>query len=393
MLTNTFSTSVVIIGGGIVGCATAYHLAKRGIQTVVLEKSTVAAEASGRNAGGVRAQCRDRRERKLAMMSLDLWHGLADELGMSVEYVRTGNIRLATTDERLARLQEEGEQELADGLFIELWNREQLRRRASYLGDDFVGAKYCPVDGTANPVRSTMAFAWAARQRGAVILTQTEAVEVLVGSGTVSGVIAQQTNGLLTIEAPAVLNAAGPWSAALSQPLHSEIPLRSIRLAIGATPPVPALFQEFLSSHDMGIAVRPLPNGQIYVSGFGDPTPTFSTEVSKQQLADLRAIDQMIPALAGVPIIQAWAGLLDVTPDEVPILGPAPGLEGYWLATGFSGHGFCLGPITGKLMAEWITEGEPSVDLRAFSPARFGDPKGAWEAKAGSSVIAGKLTR
>ena len=384
---------VVIIGGGIMGCATAYYLAKCGVKAVLLEKSTIATEASGRNAGGVRAQCRDRRERTLAMASIDLWQGLEAELGMGVEYGQAGNIRLASSEERLAQLVEEGEEELADGLQVELWDRDTLRQRAPYLGSGFVGAKYCALDGMANPTRATAAFAWAAQQHGATVLTNTEVAEIVVEAGQISAVRARQQYGDLLIDTSQVLHAAGPWTAALSRDLGITIPLRPIRLAIGATAPVADPFPSFLSSHDLGIAARPTPNGQIYVSGFGDPEPTFSKDVSANALADLRAIDEMVPAYRGISFVHAWAGLLNVTPDEAPVLGAVDGLDGYLLATGFSGHGFCLGPIMGKLMAEWIVEGKPSIALEDFRLSRFTEAQLAWEETAGSSVIAGQLAR
>ncbi len=169
---------VVVVGGGIVGCAAAYYLAGRGKKVVLLEKSVIGGEASGRNGGGVRAQCRDRRERPLAIASIKLWVGLEKELGFDVEYNQGGNIRMATSEERMAMLRREGEEELADGLTIEMWDRDELRRRAPYLSDVFIGAKYCPIDGTANPLLAPRAFGRAAKRAGVALLTQTEAVAV-----------------------------------------------------------------------------------------------------------------------------------------------------------------------------------------------------------------------
>src|SRR3974377_404397 len=130
---------VVIVGGGIVGCAAAYYLVRRGKQLVLLEKSVIGGEASGRNGGGVRQQCRDRRERPLAMASVKLWVGLQAELGFDMEYVQGGNIRMATNEERMAALRREAEEEIGDGLLIEMWDRDELRRRAPFLSHVFIG--------------------------------------------------------------------------------------------------------------------------------------------------------------------------------------------------------------------------------------------------------------
>lgn len=387
------SSPVVIIGGGIMGCAAAYYLAKMGIQATLLEKATVAWAASGRSAGGVRAQCRDPRERAIAMASVRLWEGLEAELGIPVDYRQDGNLRLASNPDRLMQLHEEAGEELADGLQVEMWDVETLRHNAPYLAPSFVGAKYCPTDGIADPTRTTTAFAWAAQQRGATIITNTEVQEITTQDGQITGVLAQQPYGTLEIETPLVLHAGGVWSGALAAQLDLQVPLRPIRLAIGATAPVPPLFRTFLSAHDLGIAARPIASGQILVSGFGDPNSTFDAAVTPEAFADLHVVDQMVPELANVPIVHAWSGLLNVTPDEAPIIGSVAGLQGYLLATGFSGHGFCLGPIMGKLLAEWLVEGEPSMSLETFRLDRFTPAQLAWEDTGASSVIAGMLDR
>jgi len=393
MPSNDTTAPIVIIGGGIMGCATAYNLARRGVTALVLDKSAVAAEGSGLNAGGVRAQCRDRRERPLALASVALWPQLADLLDADVEYARSGNIRLASTEERLARLQAEGEEEQADGLAVELWDRDTLYRRAPYLGDGFVGAKYCATDGVAHPIRTTRAFAHAALRHGAQIRAHTAVTAIHARDGAITGVTARHRGETWHIETPLVLHAAGPWTPQLAEPLGVDVPVRSIRLPMAATEPITPPFAPFLSSHDRGVAARPTPRGEILVSGFGDPNPTFAKHVTDADVATLRRVEQMVPALRGIPFARTWAGLLDVTSDEVPITGPVDGVTGYWLATGWSGHGFCLGPIMGQLLAEWIIDGAPSLDLNAFHLSRFADPQRAWEMAEGSSVIADRLTR
>lgn len=391
--TTRISAPVAIIGGGIMGCATAYYLAKQGVRAVVLEKRRVAAEGSGLNAGGVRAQCRDRRERPLAMQAVILWQGLARELGTDVGYDASGNLRLASTPERLDQLAAEAQEEQADGLAVAIWDAAALRNQAPYLGDGFVGGKFCPTDGVANPVQATLAYAWAAQALGATIAPESEVTELLVAGGAVQGVVARQPWGTLQVDAPLVLHAGGPWTPTPAARAGVAIPIRAVRLTIGATAAVAPIFQPFLSSHDLGVAARPLANGQVYVSGFGHPAPDLAKPVLPQALAELRAIDRMVPALAGIPFVHAWTGLLDVTPDEIPVLGPVDGLRGYWVAAGFSGHGFCLGPAVGMNLAAWMVAGAPMLDLSAFQPGRFTPAQLAWEEAGPSSVLAGRLER
>lgn len=362
---------VVIIGGGIVGCAAAYYLAQKDVPALVLEKSVVGGEASGRNAGGVRAQCRDRRERLLAMASIKLWEGLQEELGTDMEYVQDGNIRLATNEERMAQLEREAEEELADGLKVDVWDREELRRRAPYLSEQFIGAKYCATDGIANPILSTWAFAWAAQRLGVKLMSHTEVVDIEVQDGQVTSVLARGREGELAVETPLVIHAGGPWVPQLSQTLGIDIPVEPSRTVIAVTQRTPFIFKEFLSSHDVGVYARPARSGHIHVGGVGVRSYTFDQAVPLDTLNHLGRAIQMVPALQGAKLLRAWAGTLAMTPDGLPIVGPVDGIRGYLLATGFSGHGFCLGPIMGKLLSELVVEGESSIPLTDLRLCRF----------------------
>jgi len=362
---------VVIIGGGIVGGATAYYLAQRGVQALILEKSAIGAEASARSAGGVRAQCRDRLERRLAMASVKLWEGLEVELDFDMEYVQGGNIRLAANEERMAQLAAEAEEELADGLVVEVWDRDELRRRAPYLSDMFIGAKYCATDGVANPILSTWAFAVAAERLGVTVLTHTEAIGVEVHEGQITSVLARGRGEELTIETPLLIHAGGAYSLHLGQALGIRIPVKPARNFIAVTQRVRPFFTEFVSSHDMQVYFRPARTGQIHVGGVLVATTASDKIVPTEGLPHLSRVALMVPALGNTNFLRAWAGTLAMTPDRLPIIGPVDGINGYILATGFSGHGFCLGPIVGKLLSELVVDGESSMSLDALNLSRF----------------------
>jgi len=371
---------VAIIGGGIIGCAAAYYLARRGAQVVLLEQSVIGGEASGRNGGGVRAQCRDRRERPLAMASVQLWVGLEKELGFDVEYVQGGNIRLAVNEERMAALRREGEEELEDGLAVEMWDRDELRKRAPCLSDVFVGAKYCPRDGTANPILGSRAFGWAARKLGATLLSRTEAMGLDVQEGRVRSVAARDGDGEILIEAPWVIHAGGPWTPQLCRTLGIPVPIEPARSTLAITQRMPFLFREFLSSHDLGVYARQAREGHVHIGGVGAPSGTFDQSVPVATIERLaHGAIRMLPALRQANFLRTWSGTLEVTPDKVPIIDSAIGIRGYILASGFSGHGFCLGPIAGKLLSELIVDGEPSLSLREFRLSRFAEPAGRSE--------------
>ena len=386
------SAEVAIAGGGIMGCASAYYLARRGVKVVLLEKSAIGAEASGHNSGGVRQQSRDARERPLAIASVKLWEGLDAELGFDTEYVQGGNIHLAVNEERMQALRQMAEEELAAGLPVEIWEREVLRRRAPYLGDVFVGAKYCRTDGVANPLIAARAFGWAARRAGALLLPRTEVVDIQVRFGAVTGLTGQDRDGEIIVEAPQVIHACGPWTPLLSRRIGIDLPLWSVRYVVAVTQRVQPFFTEFIlgavhgprdeARYALGadgidpedleqLGVRPARDGHIHIGGVATPD-TFDDGASPRALHQLaRRVIRMVPSLREVSFLHSWARLIQMTPDQVPIIGPVEGIRGYILAVGFSGHGFCLGPIVGKLLSELILDGEPSLSLNEFRLSRF----------------------
>lgn len=370
---RTMGAPAVIVGGGLVGCAIAYYLARRGLRPVLLERASIGAEASGRSAGGVRAQCRDRRERHLAMASIKLWQGLESQLGFDMEYVQGGNIRLAANEERMAQLANEAEEELADGLEVEVWNREQLRRRAPYLSDMFMGAKYCATDGIANPILATWGLAWGAKQAGATLLTHTEVVGVEVQAGQVVAILAREGGNDFRIETPRLIHTGGAWTPQFSQELGIHIPVSPARNFIGVTQAMPPLFTEFVSSHDLRVYLRPARKGHIHIGGVATSVGTFDKLVPSEALRHLARGALIVPALEHSSFLRTWAGTLAMTPDRLPIIGPVDGIHGYMLATGFSGHGFCLAPIVGRLLCEWVVDGEPSMPLDDLRLSRFAD--------------------
>lgn len=365
---------VVIIGGGIAGCATAYNLAKRGVHALLLERATFGFEASGRNAGGVRAQCRDTTpDRLLAMRSIELWQTLHEELGAETEYMQGGTIRLADNEDRMAELRAQAEEELADGLHVEVWNKDQLYRHSPFLAAGNIGAKYCPTDGVANPKLVAPAFAAAAERLGARTWEQTEVDAVLTDGGKVVGVQAHNEHGDWTIETPLVVHAAGPWTPQLSSDLDISIPVVGSRTIIARTEPTSPLFTEFISGHDAGVFARPDKRGCIHIGAVGQPINSFEACTEADVYAYMEKRTNLIPALGELDIAEVWWGTLAMTPDKQPVMGRVDQLDGYILAAGFSGHGFCLGPAVGQQVSELILDGESSLDLSSFDLKRFAE--------------------
>ena len=361
---QTTETDIAVIGGGIVGLATAYFLASMGRTVAVLERRTFGWEASGRSAAGVRQQGRDPREIPLSMLAVRLWATLDRELQGETGYRRDGNVFVALSREGMAQLEEKAEREQALGLEVELLTAKQLRSRVPAVSERCVGGKYCPTDGVAEPALMMPSLARAVGRAGGELYPGTEALDFVVRDRRVVSILTERVEFRPNV----TVLAAGPWTVLLTTRLGVPVPITPIRSQLVQTEAISPVCKEFLISRELGVYCRPAPGGTMLIGGEcmrDEPDPRAAGETARQR------ISSCIPALEGVPIRRTWSGLLDMTPDESPMIGPLPGLRDCFIAAGFSGHGFCLGPGVGRLVAGWIADGKPSLPLDALSPARF----------------------
>ncbi len=215
------STDVVIVGGGVMGCAIACNLAREGLKPVVVEKSDIGSEASGANGGGVRQSARNLKEMPLAMESVRIYGELHDELEMDVEYVRKGNVRLCTSDEEVRTMAESVEIQRTAGLKLEMLDREQVREIIPFVGPQVVGATFCPTDGHANPFLVTYGFFKKAKALGARFYTGEEVTGIRRKKGRVSAVVTDKQ----VLEADLVVNAAGISGRRLANVVGLDIPM------------------------------------------------------------------------------------------------------------------------------------------------------------------------
>ncbi len=361
-------TDVAIIGGGIVGCAAAYYLAKKGQRVTLLEKeAAVGLEASGRCACGVRQQGR-KGALQLAMGSVRLWANLAQELECDLEYVRTGNLKVALDPERAAYFEEEVVWEHAQGLSeVRLLTAEETLKIVPGLTDRTLAGKLCPTDGIANPMLVTAAFGRAAARLGVDIRTRTLATGLLKQGSAVCGVSTETGE----IEADCVINAAGPWAARFNEMAGCSTPIQPGLDTLMISDRQPRRITPFVGFGWWGYILQPR-SGNIIIGLEQQTNDGYSRRVDFAQIAEkARDMIELLPWLGEVAFLRSFSGITEYTPDGEPYIGAIPGVSGYFTACGFHGQGFCVGPMTGKTMAELVTSGEPAISLAPFKPDRF----------------------
>ena len=361
----------VIIGGGVMGCAIAYNLAKEGLKPVVIEKSDIGGEASGSNGGGVRQSARNLKEMPLAMESIQMYGHLHDELGLDVEYVRDGNLRLCTSDEELETMRKSVENQKTVGLELEMLDRQQVLDINPYVGEKVVGASFCPTDGHANPFLVTYGFYKRAKSLGARFHTHETAEEIRLQKGKVSAVVTDKN----TFETDLVVDAAGIAGRKIANMVGLDIPMRPLFSEALITEPYPVLFSQMIG-HAKGLFYgRQTVHGPFFWGGFVG-TEQFLHRQGKPLFHFIGpAISQLVidffPVLKELNVIRTWSGLIAQMSDGIPVLGLTQEVPGFVFATGFSGHGFGLAPIIGRLISELIMDCSTSIPISDFCYGRF----------------------
>ena len=423
---------VVIVGAGIVGCAAAYYLAKRGVHAVVIEKDVVGRAQSGRNWGFVRQQGRDPVELPLMIESNRIWSGIERELGADVEWVQGGNLGLATARDRLELFERWAETARQHDLDTKVLTPAEVKRLIPDLHGEWLGGMFTQSDGHAEPRKATLAFANAARAGGAHIVEHCTVTSFDTADGVVravrceSRITGSSRPHVNVIDAPRVIAATGAWTAKLLRPLGLSLPVRWVRSTVARTTPVRkitdvgvwapsvAFRQRRDGSLNLGgggwfdhdITLDSLRHARLFLPNYLKNRAIFQFHVGKPLVADTISrlpgthgcrhpfdaqwalepvpsrskvnwtfdeFRRLFPAIGELRIIDTWAGYIDATPDAIPVIGSVDRPRGLVLATGFSGHGFGLGPIAGRLAAEIATEGKPSLDIHALRFSRFAE--------------------
>ncbi len=371
---------VIIVGAGITGCATALALAEAGAKVKVIESYHAGAMASGWTLAGVRQSGRDPAEMELAKAAVKIWETLDLHLDAMTGYRQTGNLRLARTENETEIIRQLVHVQAANGLPIELLDSQQAQEIAPALSDEFLLASWCPTDGHADPLRSVEGFQKAAERLGVTFQTNT----------TVTGIGTHMANGCRrfnTIETTNGSIVAG--NAMLATGVQTNLLLGDLGIYIPMTTPLVSAFQTIPVTTSLGpvigvangdLAVRQQIDGRLRFTGgaeqlnanldlSGEYPAVHPPAASISQV--ISSVSSVLPFVSQTPIYHIWGGLLDLTPDALPVLGCVPSIDGLYIAAGFSGHGFGIAPAVGEVMANKILGKKTSISLDAFAFERF----------------------
>lgn len=368
------NADVIIIGGGIIGCAAAYYLAKKKVSVIVLDRDeSIGNGGSSRNGGGVRQSGRDPRELPLAMYGVEhMWPTLSEELGVDVEYHKEGNLRLGKTEKHLEILTGLANRAKACGLDVNMIDADEVKRINPYLSDEVIGASWCPTDGHANPLTATLGFYKAARALGVRFYTGEEVVAIKKIKGIANTVVTKKN----VYSGGKIILASGYESRAIAATVGIDIPMKHTLIEALVTEAEPRMFNQMLGTAEADFYGHQTNHGS-FVFGGSSGLEAANKDNGMQSTASItapcicRGIMKYIPRLADAKIVRTWAGWEDVSADGVPVISNVEEVPGLILACAFTGHGFGIAPVVGKLLSQLGTEEETMLDLSEFRYDRF----------------------
>lgn len=376
MATVPRTADVVIVGGGVMGVSTAYHLARKGCPHVLLlEREPFFGQGStGACAGGIRHQFSSEVNIRLSIESIRMLERFPEEMEQEIGLNQCGYLFLLTTDEEVATFRRHMALQHQLGVMTEWLTVDEIARRVPQLNlEGIQGGTFYGRDGLCDPHSVVMGYVRQARRLGATLIAGTPVTGIEVEKGRVVGV--RTPHGRVATEH--VVIAAGPWSGIVGEMAGVSIPVRPLRRQIAVTRPLPWVTRDFPFVIDFHLSLYFHWESGGILTGMSNPNETFGFKTSvdpEWTLVHLEHAVWRLPPLADAELQTQWAGLYEVTPDHNPIIGRVPLVEGLYAVTGFSGHGFMHGPIAGLLMAEEILDGGAhTVDITPLRYERFAE--------------------
>ncbi len=361
----------IVIGGGLHGCSAALQLAKRGLAVTLIEKDHVGRHASGVNAGGVRRLGRHYAEVPLSVAALKMWHQIRELVDDDCGFDSYGQVQVAESEAELETLRTRVAELNALGFtHEELIDEIEMRRLVPAIAPHCVGAVVSRADGAANPFRTTMAFKRAAERAGAQVIEGTAVTNVVCRDSSWRVETATGAH-----EAGIVVNCGGAWGERISAAIGDPVPIQVIAPMLMITLPLPPFIKPVLLAAGRPLSFKQYANGTVLIGGgylAEEERDRNWTQIEFAGLArSARTCLELVPLMRAAVIARCWAGIEGRMPDGIPVIGPSAAAPNAFHAFGFSAHGFQLGPIVGKIIADLAVDGRTDLPISPFRPDRF----------------------
>jgi sarcosine oxidase subunit beta len=367
------TADVVIIGGGISGITTAYYLAKKGVKNVVvIEKDYLASGNTGRCGAGIRQQWGTEMNCRMAKLSCELFESCNEELHYEgdIEFKQGGYLLLAYTQKEYEQFKKNVILQNSLGIASNLVPIDRVKEIVPFIStDNLIGATFYEKDGHLNPFHTVQAYAKAAERLGAKIYKFTQVTDIITEGGIIKGV--KTDKGL--IHTGTVVNAAGAYSGNIAQMAGINIPVFSERHEILVTEALEPMLNPMVMSFSGNFYCQQVPHGGFVMGRACANQPKDVRTTSSWSFLDnmTKSITQVMPVLEKARVLRQWAGSYNITPDRQPILGGTDHVKGFYIAAGFSGHGFMFGPATGMLISQCILNEESELPIDMLNLSRF----------------------
>ncbi len=359
---------VVVIGGGVVGMATAFYTSIRSKDVVLVDKGVPGWEASGRNGGWAGAG--GKAGGAVVVENSALWTGLEEELGQSIEFVQGGSLHIALTEEEAVRIEAIAESSRAAGGDARVVDLQEMRDILPGITDKALRGTFNPGGSHANPQLTCEAWRHALDRQGVRVYDHTLVTGVGVRDGQVTGVVTDRG----AVSASHVVNAAGPWAHLINEMVGLSTPPRPVLIEILCTLPLPPVTKATFGGN--ALYCRQAISGQLHFGGWNavhkDVRVDQGLETSSLVTGDIASrFVEMVPGLRHAKVLRTWAGIIARTPDDLPVIDALDSPKGFYVNVGFGGGGFAFSPVAGKMVSELIVDGQSRFDASAFSLSRM----------------------